>query len=200
MLNILTQGYRTILQLFYNDKSQFFHLREIARRTKLNENSVYRFLNKLEDEKILTVQKEGNLKKYGIKHNPQVYALLSCFDIEKYNTLPTIRRTAISSYLNMLPQQPVFVILFGSTAKENYHKDSDVDILIISNDTISVKKAEQEADAISATKVTTFQMRYPDFLRELKLKEDPVIQSALLTGYPLLNHIKYYGVLFDERI
>jgi len=200
MLNIIHKGYRTILQLFYNDKSQFFHLREIVRRTGLNENSVYRFLNKLEEEKILKVQKEGNLKKYGVKHNQQVYTAFSCFDVDKFNNLPHLRKTAISSYLNALPQQPIFAILFGSTAKENYRKDSDLDILIISNEKIVVKKAEQEADSISATKVSTFQMGYKDFLKELKLKEDPVIQSAILTGYPLINHVKYYEVLFNERI
>ena len=92
MLNIIHKGYRTILQLFYNDKSQFFHLREIVRRTGLNENSVYRFLNKLEEEKILKVQKEGNLKKYGVKHNQQVYTAFSCFDVDKFNNLPHLEK------------------------------------------------------------------------------------------------------------
>jgi len=31
-----------------------------------------------------------------------------------------------------------------------------------------------------------------------KLKEDKVIQSALETGYPVLNHIYYYEVLQND--
>ncbi len=31
------------------------------------------------------------------------------------------------------------------------------------------------------------------FLKELKLKEDKVIQSALNTGYPILNQMSFYG-------
>ena len=87
----------------------------------------------------------------------------------------------------------------GSTAKENYRQDSDIDLLVITNKKISTKEAEKEADALCAIKISTFQMTWNDFQREIKLKEDAVVQSALQTGYPLINHIYYYEVL-NERI
>ena len=43
-------------------------------------------------------------------------------------------------------------------------------------------------------------MNYEDFTNELKLKNDMVIQSALETGYPLINHIKYYEEINNARI
>ncbi len=188
------------MHLFYNEKSRSIHLRDIAKLTKLNENSVYRFLNKLEKNNILKSEKKGNLKLFSIKHNKTVYAILTSFDVEKYERLPHIRKTAIKHYLEALPHQPIFVILFGSTAKENYKEESDIDILLITNTRIDAKKAEDEADAQSAMKVSTFQMEYKEFIKELKLKEDKVVQSAIATGYPLVNHIHYYEVLFDETI
>ena len=81
----------------------------------------------------------------------------------------------------------------GSTAKENYRQDSDIDLLVITNKKISTKEAEKEADALCAIKISTFQMTWNDFQREIKLKEDAVVQSALQTGYPLINHIYYYA-------
>jgi len=48
METILKDGYNKILSLFYNNKFAEIHLREIARKTKLNENSTSRFLNLLE--------------------------------------------------------------------------------------------------------------------------------------------------------
>lgn len=199
MLNIVKKGYKDILRLFYTDKAQF-HLREIAKKTRLNENSAYRFLNKLEKEKILKSRKQGNMKLFSLRKNKLVYAILAFFDIEKYEKMQHIRKTAISYYLKSLPKQPVFAILFGSTAKETSREDSDIDILIITNEKIDTKQAEKVADAQSAQRISTFQMDYNHFLKELKLSEDPVVQSAVKTGYPLLNHIRYYEAINDEAI
>ncbi len=199
MLNILNKGYQDILELFYEDKTSIY-LREIAKRTKLNENSVFRFLIKLEKDNILTSEKRGNMKFFSMKNNKKTYSILTFFDIQRYEKLPSIRKTAIETYLNHLPKQPVFVILFGSTAKNTFKNDSDVDLLIITNEKIKTDKAEDNAAAQSALKVSTFQMIYGDFIKEIKLKDDMVVQSALKTGYPLINHIKYYEELQNAKI
>ena len=102
---------------------------------------------------------------------------------------------AIKTYLDNLPENPVFAVLFGSTAKGTYKEDSDIDILIITNNKISAKKAQKEADALTAMKISTFQITYKDFLIDLKMKDDKVVQSAIISGYPLINHIQYYEVL-----
>ena len=39
-------------------------MRDIARKTELNENSATRFLKQLEEEGALVSKREGNLKKY----------------------------------------------------------------------------------------------------------------------------------------
>ncbi|MFA6089127.1 MAG: nucleotidyltransferase domain-containing protein [Candidatus Woesearchaeota archaeon] len=200
MLNILNRGYTDILQLFYTDKCKSIHLRDIAKLTKYNENSVYRFLNKLEKDNILKSRRQANLKLFSLKQNKKVYSILSFFDVEKYEKLPHIRKTALKCYFDALEVKPIFAILFGSTAKENFREDSDIDILLITNSRIDTKKAEYAADTQSAMKVSTFQMTYKNFLKELKLKDDKVVQSAVHTGYPLINHIQYYEVIFNETI
>ena len=200
MITILKSGYGKIMQLFYKDRSAKLHLREIARQTKLHEPSVTRFLHALEKEQILKSEKDGNLKKYSIKQSKRTYLIFTSFDIERFEKLPSIRKNAIKTYLNHLPEKPIFAVLFGSTAKETYKEDSDIDILIITNNEISAKEAEKEVDALTAMKVSTFQIGYKDFLIDLKMKEDKVVQSAIQSGYPLLNHIQYYEVLYHEEI
>jgi predicted nucleotidyltransferase len=199
MLNIMNKGYIAILKLFYKNRSDL-HLRAIAKATGLNGHSAYRFLERLEKDQILSSRKQGNMRLFSLRHNNRTHAILTFFDTERYQTLPHIRRTAISSYLHTLPQQPVYAILFGSTAKDTFKHDSDIDILLITNTRIDTKKAEREAGAQSALRISTFQITYPKFLKELRLKEDKVIQSALNTGYPLINHIKYHGDLHDATI
>jgi len=200
MVTVLKPGINKIMYIFYKQRNEKIHLRELARETKMYGQSISRYLNELEKNKILKSEKVGNLKQYSLKHNKTAYTILTFFDVEKYEKLPHIRKTAIKYYLDALPHQPVFAILFGSTAKENFREDSDIDILLITNTRIDTKKAEYEADALSAMKISTFQMTYKDFLTELKLKNDKVVQSAIITGYPIVNHIQYYGVLYNEPV
>ncbi len=200
MLTILRPGYGKIMRLFYRDKAVKLHLREIARQTELFEPSAYRFLNSLEKDQILKSEKDGNLKKYSVKKGLRAHFLFEAFDLEKFEKLPSIRRNAIKTYLDNLPEQPIFAILFGSTAKGTYKEDSDVDILLVTNNNINAKQAEKEANALTAMKMSTFQVTFKDFLTDLKMREDKVVQSAINSGYPLLNHIQYYEVLYNERI
>lgn len=200
MITILKSGYEKIMQLFYKDKTTKLHLREIARQTNLHEPSATKFLKNLEKEQILQSKKEANLKKYSTKKTKKTYLIFTNFDIEKYEKLPQIRKNAIETYLNNLPEKPIYAILFGSTAKNTYKENSDIDILLITNQKIQTKQAEKETDAITGIKITTFQINYKDFKIELKMKQDKVTQSAIQTGYPLINHIQYYEELYNERI
>lgn len=200
MITILKQGYWKIMQIFYKEKGTKVHLREIARRTNLHEPSASRFLKMLEKDRILKPEKDGNLKKYAVRQSSTTYLIFEAFDLERFEKLPTIRKNAIKAYLNKLPEKPVFAILFGSTAKGNYKEDSDIDILIVTNNKISAKEAEKEADAITAVRISTFQISYKSFIADIKMKEDKVVQSAIQSGYPLINHIQFYEVLNNAGV
>ena len=198
MLTTLRPGYEKIIQLFYRDKALKLHFREIARQTELFEPSAYRFLNSLEKNQILKSEKDGNLKKYSIKKGIRAYFLFEAFDLEKFEKLPSIRRNAIKTYLDNLPEKPVFAILFGSTAKGTYKNDSDIDVLLVTNNKINAEQAEKEANALTAIRMSTFQITHKDFLTDLKMKEDKVVQSAIASGYPLINHIQYYEGIYTK--
>lgn len=200
MLTLIKSGYWKILQLFYRNKKAQIHLREIARQTEMYEPSVTRCLACLEKEGILKSVSEGNMKKYSLQRNKKTYLFLTLFDIEKQEKLSKRRKEAIQIYFRKLSEKPVFAVLFGSTAKETYRDVSDIDVLIVTNKKTQTKEAEKEADALTAIKVSTFQLTYDEFLKEIKLKQDNVIQSAIYTGYPLLNHIAYYEVFENEGI
>ncbi|MBU4360854.1 nucleotidyltransferase domain-containing protein [Patescibacteria group bacterium] len=200
MATLLKPGINKILNVFYRRRNENIHLRELARETKMQGQGISRYLNELEKNKILKSKKQGNLKQYSLMQNQEVYAILTMFDIEKTKKLPLLRKNAISTYLHSLPHPPVFAVIFGSTAKETYTEESDIDILIVTQTRINTKNAEKEADALNAMNISTFQITFQKFKKELKLKEDKVIQSAINTGYPVLNHIYYYEILQNERL
>ncbi|MEM2131272.1 MAG: nucleotidyltransferase domain-containing protein [Candidatus Woesearchaeota archaeon] len=198
MITLLNNSYIKILELFYKNKYDAFHFRKIVRLTKLHEPSVFSILKKLEKENILISKKEGNLKKYFLKNSLNTYLIFELFDLNRYEKLPLIRKNAISIFLKTLDEKPHFVILFGSTAKETYKEDSDIDLLLIVNKSIKTEIAEKETDALTGLKISCFQINFKEFLKEIKLKKDKVVQSAINTGYPLINHIQYYEAL-NER-
>jgi len=200
MATIIKPGIYKILYLFYRRRNERIHLRELARETKMSVQGISRYLNELEENKILKSNKEGNLKQYSLLQNQQVFAILAMFDVERTQKLPLLRKNAINTYINALPNPPIFAVAFGSTAKGTCTEESDIDILLVANTKIDASKAEKEADALNAMKISTFQITFQEFKKELKLKEDKVMQSALETGYPVLNQIYYYEVLHNERV
>lgn len=181
-----------MLRAFYQEKDKKFHLRELARKIKINESSISRHLNALIKNKVLTVEKEGNLKKFCLSKKlvPVIFPIL---DKEKLESLPNMRKIAISDYLKKRKEKPLIAIVFGSTAKGTSKEDSDLDILLIGNikkDIIAINYVESQ----TGIKIQEFITDEDSFRLDLKLKEDAVLQSAISTGFPIFNAEYYYNI------
>jgi len=147
----------------------------------------------LEKTNILKSYKEANLKKYSIKKQaiPEIFSL---FDTEKLEALPLLRKNAIKFYITTLKEKPIFILLFGSTAKGTFRDDSDIDVITIFNKKTDTTEAIKYAEAQSGIKISEFQLTYKQFILELKLKQDNVIQAGIETGYPIFNPMYFYEV------
>jgi len=192
METILKVGCERIMRVFYKEKFKNIHLREIARMTKMNENSTTRFLKMLEGGGMLESFKEGNLKKYSIKKGKKIFSLFSLFDSIEFEKLPSKIKRAIEMFYSKLAEKPIFLVLFGSFAKGNFREESDIDLLSVFNKKINTNTAEAYSEAQTGVRISCIAIDYGSFLRELKIKDDKVIASAVNSGYPVLNHIKYY--------
>ncbi len=195
MKTLLKPGYKKIMKIFYSDKERRIHLRGIAKETGMNENSVTRFLKKLEEGGILKYEMKGNLKNYGIVKKDLTFAIFSFFDVLRLEKVAERRKKAINYFQEELPSQPVITLIFGSTAKGSYKKSSDLDLLLIVNNEVDVDEAEKYSESQTGIKINCFQINYEDFLDEVKLKKDKTVQSAISNGFPINNHIKYYNAL-----
>jgi len=194
MKTIIKSQHWKILEIFYQNKNHPIHLREISRKIKLKEGPLSRHLKALET--ILTHEKEGNLKKFKIKEISKIYPF---FDIERFNNLIKLRQNSIEFYLNHLEEKPIFLILFGSTATLNFKEDSDIDIIAVFNKKTQTTKSRKYSESQTGIKINEFQLTYFNFLEEIKLKQDNVIQSGIETGYPIYNHEFYYKTINNER-
>lgn len=184
-----------ILEVFYRNNNQPIHLRELSRIIKQSEGSISRHLNYLLKEKILISHKKGNLKEFKLK---SIHHSFTLFDIQRFENLPYIRKSSINFYIKSLKEKPVFIILFGSTAKETFTESSDINIIAVFNKKIDTHEARKNAEIQTGVKISEFQLSYYDFIKELKMKQDNVIQAGLETGYPIYNHTFYYEVVLNE--
>lgn len=198
MLTTINSGHWKIMRLFYEDKNASIHLREISRRTKIHLPSTVKTLTKLVKDSVLIERKVGNLKIFSVNQTQHTYWMFTAFDLVRYKKIPSVRRRAIETYLDELPEKPVFVVLFGSTATGRHRGDSDIDLLIVPNRRISSTQAEEAAHAVTAQHIQTFQMTLNKFVKEVKLKEDHVVQSALHNGFPIWNQIQFYDCVYGH--
>lgn len=195
MKTIIKKQYWNILNVFYKNKNKPIHLREISRIINLKESPLSRHLNILLKEKILTSEIDGNLKKFKIKNKKQIFTI---FDNQKFEDLPFIRKSSINFYIKQLKNKPILIILFGSTAKETFKDDSDIDIITVFNKKTNNDDAINYSEAQTGIKINEFQLTYNEFIKEIKMKQDNVIQSGIETGYPIYNHLFFYEVLNEH--
>jgi predicted nucleotidyltransferase len=91
-----------------------------------------------------------------------------------------------------LSELPLIVILFGSTAKENFNDNSDIDLFLVVNKKIDDQKAKDSSESQTGIEINTFQINLEDFELEIKLKKDNLFQTAIKTGYPIENPELFY--------
>jgi len=196
METIIKKGIYKILRIFYENRNSSLHLRELSRKTNLNENSISRFLSKMVTKGILDFNREGNLKKFFIKKQ-YVPIVFSIYDEEKLDNLPSLRKNAIREYLlDSVLVKPLFAVVFGSTAKGNFKKDSDIDILLVVRSKTDNKNVIDNVKSQTGLKIQEIQVTEYQFLKELKEKKEPVIQSAIECGFPVFNNKYYYEVIY----
>jgi predicted nucleotidyltransferase len=195
MKTIMKTGAWKILKEFYNNGNSALHLRDIARKTKMNESSVSRHLNFLVKDKILSEELDGNMRKFCIA-KLFISKIFPLYDSEVFDKLPLLRKNAIKLYIEKLGEKPVMLVVFGSTSKGTYRQDSDIDILEIVNSMRDNAEAKKFAEAQTGIRIQVFQITLDKFEEELKMKKDKVVLAAVETGFPVFNNKYYYEVIY----
>lgn len=187
---------KIITELEKNHKG--IHLRELSRLVKTGLPNVKRFIDILEKEKVIKKQKEANLLKLYLKESQKTLAYLKQTNNEKFILLPVKIQNAITDFLNELEIKPLLSIIFGSYAKENYTKESDIDILLIFQRLEKERDIENTAKRISmktGTKISPIYLEYNNFEKNFldkghdfsrEIRQDVIIVNGIEFYYSLL--------------
>src|SRR3990167_2231453 len=121
-----------VLRMFFEDplpKGIGFQLREISRKVGVAPPSVKKYLNELEKEKLVIKTKHrihGYPVYYANRDNEEFKFL------KRINNIVEIKESGLIDYLsdNCMPD---VIILFGSAAKGEDLKESDIDLFVLSD-------------------------------------------------------------------
>ena len=124
----LIMGSRTrvkILTVFLLSPEKKFYVRELARKTGSNTNSVRRELNRLESVGLLRSETSGNLKYYAANEKMPIYSELRSIFLKTEGIGGTIREN-----LKKLGEVKL-AFVYGSFAKGEAQLKSDIDLMIV---------------------------------------------------------------------
>ena len=104
---------------------------------------------------------------------------------------------AINEFLNELEEKLLIALIFGSYAKGNYTKDSDIDILLIFQELTNQKDIENTAKRISLrtnTKISPVYVKYKEFEKNFLNKEHE-FSNEIRNNIIIITGIEQYYTL-----
>jgi len=162
--------------IIYLLKYEKVHVRQLAKDLKQSHATISRVLNRLTDSKIINYNFEGNNKVYCLKKG--IETLNAVYTAEHYKLMKLIKKypeisVIIEDIIRKIKEK--MIIIFGSYAKFNVKKDSDIDLFIETNN----NRIRGEANKINTrinTKIGIFDINNP-LAREI-IKDHVIIKGV----------------------
>jgi len=124
-----------IKELFYNNPGKEFYLRQVSRLTKVPKTTVARKLMDLTKNKLIKRERKEPFDVYAANTTSHLY--------KYYKTQHIVENILRSGLIEHIVDKayPKTIILFGSCAKGEFDKGSDIDLFVESEETtLNLKK------------------------------------------------------------
>ena len=178
-----------ILTLYTGDYKKAFYLREISRLAHLPLKNTQRLLFRLESSAILKSEPEGR-NKYFTLHLENIQTRYALLQAEIYKSSIFLERTAIFGMFAREIPSSMPVIIFGSFAKYSQKKNSDADLLVIS------ENGPELPSHLLPNQMHLLTLTKKDFSNSLK-RQEVIIQEILENHIILNDHSFFVNALWD---
>jgi predicted nucleotidyltransferase len=183
-----------IFKVFFELQESKLYYNQIKEYSNLSHSSLQNTLEKLKISQTLVEEKTKSNTFYKIK-NKKLFALrFSEIAINKFNKLNYNIKIPLNHFLKNLPEEIYTIVFFGSASRGEENKNSDIDLLIVSNKKIDLSKNKKEAEITSKYPISLFQATTLQF----KQNKDDIIIQARKTGFPIYKEQNFYEVILDE--
>lgn len=155
-----------------------------------SKNNLLKNLSLMVKLNILIREKNKSNTFYSINYNNRFsLTLLELKNMNKFQNLPFERRKALTEVINFI--KPLIAVVFGSTAKGNFKKGSDIDILLACHPKIKdINGKVHEIGSRYGVKINAIIVNF----FEVNIN-DATIKHILKTGYPIAGYEYFYSML-----
>ena len=191
-----------IYYAFYATKKEWLYFNELKLHTKMSNSSLQNALNKLISNKELQERKETSNIFYKLADKNKIMLNFSVFDLERLEKLNLNVRIPLKDFLNQIPKQIEFILLFGSSSRKEEKKESDIDLLIVLNKFLDEKlqklyESEIKKEFEGVRKAVNVRSTHPLSLafvnsEEFKTSKDHLLIQAKNTGFPIFGNLEYH--------
>jgi len=178
-----------IISLFRGNYKKRFYLREISKIANMPLKTCQNTLSKLEESKILKSNVEGK-NKYFALNLENIKTKLYLQHAEIYQTDKFIEKHKLIKTFLKSTNTAATIIIFGSFAKSLENKNSDLDMLIVSN------KAEALSNHLLPSKLHKIKMSEKNFLKAINQQEN-LIKEIEENHIILNNHSFYVNIMWN---
>ncbi|MEK6915657.1 MAG: nucleotidyltransferase domain-containing protein [Nanoarchaeota archaeon] len=173
-----------IIEILIYGKAYF---NEIHEKTGIkSKNNLLKNLNNFVEARILLKEEKKANTFFSINYSNSIsVAIINLINSLKFEKLAfNIKKSIIECIFKLKPKT---TILFGSYAKNNYKKESDIDLLFFD----SIKEKREELRDISKSYGVQINATFLNF-GELDLQSE-AIKHIFKTGYPINGAIYFYN-------
>jgi len=176
------------------------HMRALSKQLKLSMPSISNGLKNIKT--LLIEERSGNQIKFSIDYSKEeIIPALYLVEHSRIKKLPAKARIAIRDFLKNIKEKPLITIIFGSYAKVNYTKESDIDILLVFQKLEDRKNIETTAKNVSmrsSIKLSPVYLDYNNFKESFHNSSKKFFKD--LKKYKiLLNGIEWWRLLENEE-
>lgn len=166
-----------IFRLLFTARDTELHVRELARRSKLNESSVRQELAKLKGLDLVAARRDGNRVYYRANQDHPVYSDIRGLVLKTTGLVEVIRKALESADIAV-------AFVFGSVAAGEESAHSDIDLMVIGN--IGLRALSSRLSEISsqvARETNPHIMTKEEYRKRIKAKDHFV--THVLSGHKL---------------
>ncbi|MBN2458934.1 nucleotidyltransferase domain-containing protein [Candidatus Woesearchaeota archaeon] len=117
-----------VLGLFFNEPSRHWHFKDIVKEAAISRQQAAKWLRRfIKENLILHIKEKGRMPYFIANFEHPNYR-----NRKKLFALSQLNDSGLLAHLQSLPKAKT-VIIFGSFARSDWHKDSDLDLFILGN-------------------------------------------------------------------
>lgn len=194
----LTNNELRILNLFRKDIFLKSSIRGIMKR--INSKSyqrVYEAIGSLEKKQIITFEKLGNTNLVHLKMSRNTFINLAFLDEQENNKIPNA-----SKIIELKDITDYLIIVTGSYAKDMATKNSDLDLVIITQDkedVVHIQKLVENLTMLFIPKIHLYVFTKKDFVEMLTDKKENY-GKEIFKNHIILKNAQIYYELINEAI